>query len=390
MRVKSLLHKLLSSVIHNKQAQVLSEVVETVLQAKTLSVTQVGRRMINLCKTRSNIRKVDRLYSNHNISGTRTTVYRALVKWFIKDKHPLLLIDGSKLPNSDFYSLRASVARSGRGMTVYEAIYDISVQGSSPFYQQFLNGLAAVLGKDCQPILVTDAEFQVPWFKQVQAKGWEVVGRVRGNSYADLSDTKHFVPIKQLYQRASRKPAAWGHGYLTKESALAGYFYCYKEQPKGRHAHTRSGRHSDTEKSKRYTRSAQEPWLLYSSLDKPANYIVNAYRLRMTIEENFRDSKSGRYGLGLKLTYSKSRHRYTMMLLVAMIAQAIAYLVGTIGEMKQIQYQFQANSIKTHRVLSRFYLGCEMLYRNIPILYQDLIEAIKLTAQEIELTLEKG
>ena len=65
MHAKELSHKLLSKTnIHKKRLGVLGEVLETVLHAKALSVTQLGRKMQNSCQTRSNIRKVDRLYSS--------------------------------------------------------------------------------------------------------------------------------------------------------------------------------------------------------------------------------------------------------------------------------------------------------------------------------------
>ena len=65
MRARKFCHKLLSfTSIHKKRIDVIGEVLETILMAKTLSVTQIGRKMKNKCQTRSNIRKVDRLYSN--------------------------------------------------------------------------------------------------------------------------------------------------------------------------------------------------------------------------------------------------------------------------------------------------------------------------------------
>ena len=99
--------------------------------------------------------------------------------------------------------------------------------------------------------------------------------------------------------------------------------------------------------------------------------------LRMTIEENFRDIKSGRYGLGLDMTHSKQERRYQIVLLIAMLAGFIAYLLGLVGESKNLQYQFQANSIKTKRVLSRFFLGCEMFYHGYKIIYEELRLAIE-------------
>jgi hypothetical protein len=50
--------------------------------------------------------------------------------------------------------------------------------------------------------------------------------------------------------------------------------------------------------------AANEPWLLASSLTEEKGYsgqwIVNLYKLRMQIEEGFRDLKSARDGFGME------------------------------------------------------------------------------------------
>jgi hypothetical protein len=37
-----------------------------------------------------------------------------------------------------------------------------------------------MLPKRCRPVIVTDAGFKVPWFKEISALGWHFIGRVRG------------------------------------------------------------------------------------------------------------------------------------------------------------------------------------------------------------------
>lgn len=103
----------------------------------------------------------------------------------------------------------------------------------------------------------------------------------------------------------------------------------------------------------------------------------------MTIEENFRDTKSERFGLALDATRSKFKKRYIIMLLITMISAAFAYIIGTIGEMKKIQYDFQANSIKYKRVLSRFFLGCEMIFKEYKFKASDFFEAVEYCNEEI-------
>ncbi len=57
-------------------------------------------------------------------------------------------------------------------------------------------------------------------------------------------------------------------------------------------------------------------------------------------------------------------------------ASTIAYLIGAIAEKKGLHRQFQANSTRHRRVLSRFFLGCEVLKKNIQFTYAQLKKII--------------
>lgn len=385
MQVKRLCHKLLKGTTHLKRLNTLIDVVDTSLNFKTLSATQIARKLKGLAKTKSNIRKIDRFLSNKKLLDDVETIYSAMNDWIVSSKRPYLNIDGSKLLNSEFYTLRATLQLKGRGVTVYEIVYTQKEQGSPNLYKRFLNGLKQVLPEMCKPILVTDAEFKVPWFTLILQKGWDFIGRVRGNKYIALdSKVSGYTHVTELYEvEKLEKYEALGHGELNKSHSLEGYFYRYKSQPKDRHAYTRSGRHSDTDKSKRYAKQHKEAWVLFSSIEAPAKQIIKAYENRMTIEENFRDTKSARFGLALDLTRSKKKNRYIIMLMIAMIVSTIAYLIGTIGEMKNLQHDFQANSIKHKRILSRFFLGCEMIFREYKFRFSEFVESINFCISEI-------
>ena len=371
MRAKTLCQKLLSETsLHHTRLEALSEIVETVLIGKTLSVTGIGRKMENSNQTRSNIRKADRLYSNPHLYGECEMIYQTVAKQLVKSERPFILVDGSKLQNSPWSILRASLVNKGRAITLYECLYEMSEQGSPKLYGRFLKGLKVVLG-DCKPIVITDAEFRTPWFKQLQEMKWDFIGRIRGMAKIALGD-EDFQSCQDIFAMASNKPRALGEGSLSTHHDCDGYFYLHRRPPKNRHAHTRSGKQSETLKSLRHAKSAHEPWLLFSSLENCASYLIQAYTFRMTIEENFRDTKSGRYGLGLKMTFSRQKSRYAIMLLVAMLASTIAYLIGAVAEKIGIHRQFQANSTRHRRVLSRFFLGCEVLKKRFIFHFRQL------------------
>ena len=138
----------------------------------------------------------------------------------------------------------------------------------------------------------------------------------------------------------------------------------YKGKSKHRHKRNLNKKISASGKSKRYSKAAKEPWILVTSLqeaqDNPT-HIVNIYRQRMRIEENFRDSKSSHYGLGLKASLTRTSERMAILLLIAAIATFAAWLAGLIITMAGKAADFQAHSAKFTRSLSMVYLGREAI-----------------------------
>ena len=391
MRVRELLHKIVKNGMHKCRKAALFDVVETVVHSKSLSLTSVGRKLQNGNQTRSNIRKVDRLYGNVHLQRESLEIYGCIIKHLVKTHQPIVLIDDTKLPRSNYSSLRLSLASSGRSLTLYEIVYNKKKSKGyvRRVYKELLDNFESMLPANCKPIFVSDAAFSEPFFKQLYIKGWGFVGRVRGLKNIKIGGGC-FVRLKTLYKKATTKPMHLGQGFLNKkqEHTIAGDFYLYKKLSKGRKAYTRSGRHSETDRSLRCAKSAKEPWVLFSSIDNiSANEIIKIYECRMQIEENFRDNKSVRYGLGLEHAKSKIRERHVVMLLLAALATLVAYLIGAAGEAKNLHYQFQANSIKTKRVISRFFLGCEMIYRKISIPIKDVDKIPHLLFNELGIKL---
>ena len=125
-------------------------------------------------------------------------------------------------------------------------------------------------------------------------------------------------------------------------------------------------------------KAAREPWVLVSSLSGRSieKRVVKIYKKRMQIEEGFRDLKSSRYGFGFEDAYSKKRERIQILLLVAALASLIAWLTGWVAEKRNLHRHFQSNTVKTRRVLSLFYLGCQVIKRKIKITVEMLENAL--------------
>jgi len=53
--------------------------------------------------------------------------------------------------------------------------------------QYFLQRLAALMLSSVAPIVIADAGFRVPFYREAERLGWRWVGRVRGRDYVCLN-----------------------------------------------------------------------------------------------------------------------------------------------------------------------------------------------------------
>lgn len=132
----------------------------------------------------------------------------------------------------------------------------------------FLTRLKAMLPNRCRPVIVTDAGFKVPWFKEVSALGWHFIGRVRGKVSIRLPDQSEFISIAKVYKQNGQQPMVLGEIALGQSqeyacrAVLAGKGW--KLRKKDKH------------------HSYKEPWLLVSNLAYCFNYAnkINKHMLR--------------------------------------------------------------------------------------------------------------
>ncbi len=116
--------------------------------------------------------------------------------------------------------------------------------------------------------------------------------------------------------------------------------------------------------------------------DSPAKIIIKKYRKRMKIEHEFRDSKDPQWGVGLSYTRCVDPARLEILLLVGYLAIFLLWLIGLATEYQGKHYDYQANTVKSHRVLSLVFLGTQVLFHHpqqitIPMLTQALTWGIE-------------
>jgi Transposase DDE domain len=375
MQVANILQQLLDATIHKTRIKSLLPIIQAIIVSKQLRLTQLGRSLDTSGKERSGIRRVDRLLANRYYQEKAIDIYKATTQTVLGNQgRPIILVDWTGFPNSqnttengEYCALRASLISEGRSITLYEEAHSKKKEGNDKVHQEFLNKLKSILPKGCRPYIVTDAGFKNPWFRAVLALRWDYIGRVRGKVTYDNGNG--FEPIKKLHEKASVTPKSIGSIMLAKDNQLETNCYLYKHKLKGRKKLTKTGKIDQSNVSKKAAAGYREPWVLVSSLGgfSAVSKVIKIYKFRMTIEGSFRDAKSTEFGLSLNENKTIKAARYTVWLMISTLAYLIAWIVGFAAEKAGLHYDFQANTYRHRRVLSFFYLGCQIVRKKIEI-----------------------
>ena len=373
MQVTKILHQLLDATIHKTRIKSLLPIIQAIIVSKQLRLTQLGRSLDTSGKERSGIRRVDRLLANRYYQEKAIDIYKATTQTVLGNQgRPIILVDWTGLPNSqnttengEYCALRASLISEGRSITLYEEAHSKKKENNDEIHQVFLKKLKSILPEGCRPYVVTDAGFKNPWFRAVLALGWDYIGRVRGKVTYDIGNG--FEPIKNLHKKASDIPKSLGSMLLAKENSLKTHCYLYKHKLKGRKKLTKTGMIDKSNVSKKASAGYREPWVLVSSLSgfSAVSRVIKTYKFRMTIEGSFRDVKSTEFGFSLNENKTIKSARYMVWLMISTLAYLIAWIIGFAAEKISLHYDFQANTYRHRRVLSFFYLGCQIVRKKV-------------------------
>lgn len=389
MQLMKLLHKTIQKelpCIHKTRLNSLMLACSTATGTNKLSLTGLGREINNKNQTNSNIQKMDRLLGNHYLQEEKNHFYKLMISHLVKENSsPWIHVDWTCLNSTtSLYILRASLSMSGRSIVIYEECHTKKGENNHPTHKVFLNRLKQLLPSGVKPVIVTDAGFRAPWFAHILKLGWDFVGRLRNKNLMKLDIESHWRFSTSLFDVANKTPVHLGHGILTRERQVPVHFVIYKGPSKGRHKLNRYGKQSLSGDSRKYARSHKEPWALVTSIapgKSMASTVVQIYKQRMRIEENFRDTKCPHYGLGLKNSLSRSPERVAILLLIAALATFAAWLAGLFITDEGKASEFQAHSAKFKTALSKVYLGRQALKKGFKITLKQFNRMLKLLYQ---------
>jgi len=373
--------------MHSVRRKSLNALLHSLILGADLSVTGLGRNIISKTSEKHQIKRSMRLCSNPHLQSEISTIYSLMAQGLIANQsQPIILVDWSDLdPRKQHFLLRASVAIEGRALTLLEEIHPLSRKEKPAVHRLFMTKLKALLPSSCKPIIVTDAGFRVPWFKMIKSLGWDYVGRVRNRTFCKNETDEEWHSIKDLYDLSSTKERCLGHYQLCRNSSISCQFIIFKSKAKGRHHFTATGdKPRQAKPSRVHAEREKEPWLLATSLAletvELAKKVVKIYHTRMQIEESFRDLKTG---LNFNGSNTRTRACLSVLLLLAMLAQYVLYLLGLAVKLSKQHLRYQANSIKTKTVLSYQFIGLRAFKDRYLKLRQHDWQAAKLKIQQL-------
>jgi hypothetical protein len=354
--------------VHAARVSAIVTVVEAVVLGAKLALTPLGRNLRSTAFAKHSIKRVDRLLGNVHLHRERALIYHAVAHWLLAaTPRPVLLIDWADCgpPGHRWLLLRAAVPLGGRAVPIYEEVHPLRRYNSPRTHRRFLAHLHDVLPVTCAPILITDAGFRGPWFREVERYGWDWIGRVRNQVTYRLTrdaDDGAWTSTKALYANATPTPRHLGRALLARRQSYACELYLVRHYRRGpgrpRKAH---GQHAT---ARRCRQLHKDPWLLATSLPHRAGAaprVVALYALRMKIEQSIRDTKSTRWGFALRDARSRRAERLEALLLLAALGTLACWLAGLAAEARDWGRHFQPNTIRVRRVLSTVFIGRQLL-----------------------------
>lgn len=358
--------------LHQYRQSTLIDATVALVKGASLTLTSIGRFLPGQAQVKNKIKRVDRLLGNELLQREIPMIFKSVISMLTSQLSLCVIaIDWSGYPSQEYHVLRASLICDGRSIPLLSRIVPSSKQNNSEIQKKFLDTLAGAIKPETKVIIVTDAGFRNAWFRHIKSLGWDFVGRIRGNTQLRLNNNgNNWLRTGELI--ASDKAEYLGKGSLSRTTPCDGHFYIQKTKPKGR-KHKRARCRIRRSKQVRCGRSAaKEPWLLFVSTDefKPRE-VMTLYSRRMQIEQNFRDEKSERFGFGLRASYSRSAGRILVLSLLASLSTIVLWFLGYHTENKGLHVRYQANSIKSRRVISYLTLAKNVI-RHSPLMLRHI------------------
>lgn len=353
--------------VHKTRANCLFETSWALAKSSELTVTSLGKHKDGKAYVKHKIKSVDRLLSNPSLHTELHTIYKEFFRPLLTCLPVIyLIVDWSGCCQKAFHMLRASIVHDGRSITIYNEIHPQEKVGNHVIHKKFLANLKKLVPYNTKVVVMTDAGFITPWFKAVTNIGWNYIGRLKVSVKYQLEEENRWRSIKELNRKATGAIKSVGRALIGKKSntPVMGNIYTYKNKPKNR-----KDKSMFPDVNKRYARASKRAWVIATSLKEEqyqGRFIISTYRKRMQIEQNFRDEKSPRFGLGWRMGRSNNGERIGVLCLISCIVLFFLKVLGMLAEQLGLHKRFQVNTESKKRVLSHINLGRQIIMNDPP------------------------
>jgi hypothetical protein len=326
--------------LHSKQVLSLSHAVLGAVFAAQAGVASIGRAMAAARETnpKHGIKQFDGLLSNDNIDDLKAQ--RGYVRFVLgARKRVVAALDWTEHDADGQHRIALSlVTRHGRASPlVWKTVTDDELTGRRNDHEDdLLVLLRSLLPETVRAVIIlADRGFgDVKLYRLLRQLGFHYVIRFRG-----------CIAVQDAAGKVAR-----GADWVPSN----GWARCLTS------AKLTGSRYQVTTVVAVKKRRMKDEWLLASSLPFSGDELVALYGRRFTIEENFRDEKDPRFGLGTLNVRFKNPQRRDRFMLVLAIAMMLLTLLGAAGERMGLDRLLRANTVK-RRTHSLFRQGREYL-----------------------------
>ena len=326
--------------LHAKQIESVAHAALGAMSSPSAGVSAVGRAAaaVRHKDAKHGIKQVDRLLSNRKIDDL--DLVRQHVAFVVGDRSWIAVtMDWTEYGLHGQNRLAINlVTRHGRATPlIWKTIPSAQLKGQMSHQEVGLLGvLKSVLPESVkQVILLADRGFgDVDLYDHIVELGFDFVIRFRGVITVAAPDGRS-APASQWVPLGGRVRRIL-NARLTGQRHQVAAFVAVKQA------------------------GMKEPWLLATSLSWAPTRIVSLYGRRFTCEENFRDEKDPRFGLGSRLARVRDAARRDRLCFILALAAALLTLLGAAGEHLGLDRRLRANTVK-RRTHSLFRQGREYL-----------------------------
>jgi hypothetical protein len=337
--------------MHAKRILSLSNAVEGIMYASSLALSAIGKALAVAqgINAKHAVKQLDRFFSNKKIH--LDIFFSGWIKFLVGSRKDLTVVLDWTDYNEDNQSTLAlnMITKHGRATPLLWKTYIKSEMKDKRNYCEdvMLFFLQSCLPSCCRVTVLADRGFaDTAFFSYLKKLGFDYVIRIKSNIT---------MSVGTVTKKTSEWLSASGHARMYKNIQLT-QEECYVPAVVCVH-----------------DKKMKSAWILATSISTSmASKVVKLYSRRFTVEENFRDIKDIKFGMGLSHVSVSKPERRDRILIASAIAISLLTVLGAAGESLGFDRLLKANTAKTrtHSLLTQgaFYFQAMINYKDEKLL----------------------